>query len=191
MYPKVINNDIDSITSYRTKATSFEVHQIKEIYKVLIEYEKTHNAQESLAYFIEYLKDKSLSYDKMINRLNDNKQVLNKALLNIDITKYRTDHKIFRSRIESLVEKGFENIEIKKPTCCNFGKKLAELEDEPFAKDSKFLEIKKVHNRIHAKLEEYVNADETNRGIHMNEVYKDIDKLFGIVEDLQNDHKYE
>jgi PAS domain S-box-containing protein len=191
MYPKIVDGDIDTITSYRTKATSFEISQIQEIYKVIVDYEKSHSVDESFEYFIEYLQQKSLTYDKMINRLNDTQQVLNVALLNLDLTKFKTDHMIFRSRIESLVEKGYENIEVVKPTCCSFGKRLATLENEDFAKDGKFLEIKRIHDRVHFELQEFVNSDESQRESHMQDVYRDIDNLFVVMEELKNDHKYD
>lgn len=191
IYPKVENNDIVSITSYRTKATTFEINQIKQIYKMLVEFEKNHSVDESLDYFVEYLKDKSLSYDKMINRLNDGQQILNKVLLNLNLNSYKTDYMIFRSRIESSVEKGLKDIEVKKPSDTKFGKRLQELENEEFAKDSKFLEAKKIHSRVHSQLEEYLHLDESKRDILMREVYKDINTLFDVMEELKNDHKYD
>jgi len=191
MYPKVVDNEITMITSYRTKATSFEISQISEIYRELVAYEKSHNVSESLNYFKEYLKAKTLTYNKLINRLNDNQQVLNTALLNFDISEFRSDHLIFRSRIESLVEKGYKDINVVKPTCCDFGKRLESIEDESFAKDSRFLEIKKLHNKIHVELQEYATSDITIRDNYMKSVYTDIDALFKIMEELKNDHKYD
>ena len=191
MYPKVVDNEVETITSYRTKATAFEISQVSEIYKKLIEYEKTHNVGDSLLYFKEFLKERNLTYSKLISRLNDKQQVLNQALLNFDISEFKSDHLIFRSRIESLVEKGYENIEVVKPACCDFGKRLMEVENESFASDSRFLDIKKIHERIHLELEDYVNSDKSIRSEHMNKVYKDIDTLFEIMEDLKNDHKFD
>jgi PAS domain S-box-containing protein len=192
MYPKIIQNEITSITSYRTKATEFEIEQIKEIYKTLLHYETSHSVDQSYFYFIDYLKEKSLSYDKMINRLNDNQQILNVALLNLDLNKYKTDHMIFRSRIESLVEKGYKNIEVVKPTCCEFGKRLATLEGESFSKDPKFSEIQRIHEKVHNELQLFADTeDKLQRDIYMNEVYKDIDTLFGVMEELKNDHKHD
>jgi len=191
MYPKVVDGEVNTITSYRTKATTFEISQISEIYKELIDYEKTHSVGDSLIFFKDFLKQRNLTYSRLINRLNDNQQVLNLALLNFDISEFKSDHLIFRSRIESLVEKGYENIEVAKPTCCDFGKKLIEAESESFSKDSRFLEIKKIHEKIHSELEQYVISDESVRSEYMNRVYKDIDTLFVIMEDLKNDHKFD
>lgn len=192
VYPKIINNEIANITSYRTKATEFEIAQIKEIYKNLLQYEASHSVDESLAYFLEFLKNKNLSYDAMINRLNDNQQVLNTALLNLDLNKFKTDHMIFRSRIESLVEKGYKDIKVADTTMCDFGKRLATLEGESFAKDPKFHEIKRIHEKVHSELELYANTeDKAQRDIYMNDLYKDIDTLFEVMESLQNDHKHD
>lgn len=191
MYPKVVDNEITMITSYRTKATSFEISQISEIYRELISYEKSHNVSESLNYFKEFLHKKDLTYNRLINRLNDKKQVLNTTLLNFNISEFKSDHLIFRSRIESLVEKGYENIEVVNPNCCDFGKKLELIENESFTKDSRFLEIKKLHNKVHFELQQYVDADSSIRINYMNEVYKNIDTLFEIMENLKNDHNYD
>ncbi len=191
IYPKVTNGEIKVITSYRTKATQFEIGQIKEIYKTLVEYERNHTLEESMRFFTEYLQSKSLTYDTMVNRLNDKQQILNAALLNLDINKFKTDHLIFRSRIESLVEKGYKNIEVTKPTCCAFGKRLATMENETFAKDKKFGHIKTIHDKIHGELQEYVDANENQRESYMNGIYRDIDELFEVMEELKNDHKHD
>ena len=191
IYPKVENNEISIITSYRTKATDFEIEQIKKIYKILTDYERDHSLDESMNYFMEFLKARSLTYNKMINRLNDKQQVLNTALLNLDLNKFKTDHLIFRSRIESLVEKGYENIEVTKPTCCAFGKRLITLENESFAKDDNFKQIQLIHSKVHDELQAYANAPKETRDSYMNGVYQDIDVLFKLMEQLKNDHKHD
>lgn len=189
MYPKVVNNEIHSITSYRTKATKFEIGQIQEMYKYLVEFEKSHSVDESYNYFIDFLEEKNLTYDKMINRLNDNQQILNTTLLKLDLQKFKTDHMIFRSRIESLVEKGYQDIEVLKPTCCDFGKRLATLEGEEFSRNAKFIEIKRLHDKVHNELQLFVNSStEHDRSSYMDLVYKDIDELFIVMEKLKNEH---
>jgi len=191
MYPKVVNGEIYNITSYRTKATQFEIEQIKEIYRHLISYEQNHSVDESYRYFLDFLKDKNLTYDQMMNRLNDNQQILNTQLLKFDIQKFKTDHMIFRSRIESLVEKGYTDIDVVKPTCCDFGKRLATLEGDEFSTDNKFLEIKRIHNKVHNELQLFVDGKtEDERKTYMDIVYQDIDTLFVIMEKLINEHKH-
>jgi len=190
MYPKIVNNEIHKITSYRTKATTFEKTQIKEIYKHLTDFEKNHSVEESYTHFLNLLKEKNLTYDKMINRLNDNQQILNNTLLKLDLQKFKTEHMIFRSRIESLVEKGYENIEVSKSTSCDFGKMLATLEGEEFSSDSKFIEIKRLHEKVHRELQLYVDSSNQNeRNTYMDSVFKDINELFIVMEKLKNEHK--
>jgi len=190
MYPKIVNNEIDTITSYRTKATSFEIEQIKEVYKHLQNYEKHHSAEESYSYFLNLLEERNLTYDKMINRLNDNQQILNSTLLQLDLQKYRTDYMILRSRIESLVEKRYENIDVTKAHNSDFGKRLALLNGEEFSKDARFLDAKRIHEKIHNELQLFVNSKELNeRNTYMDIVYKDIDELFIVMEELKNEHK--
>jgi PAS domain S-box-containing protein len=187
MYPKIENNTITHITSYRTKATDFEIEQIKEIYMILINYEKNHTVEESYKYFLNILKEKDLNYNKLINRLNDNQQILNTTLLNLDIQKFKTHHMIFRSRIESLIEKGYKDIDVMSSSCCDFGKKLASLEDEDFANNSKFTEIKNLHHKIHQDLQLFVdNNNESQRNSSMSIIYKDSDTLFNNMEDFKN-----
>ena len=188
IYPRIVKGEIDTITSYRTKATKFEISQIKEVYKVLLEYEKSHDVNASLLYFMDFLNKRNLTYDKMISRLNDSQQILNIALLQLNISKFKTDHLIFRSRIESLVEKNYQDIEVCDTNCCDFGKRLALLENEGFSKDKEFLEIKRIHERIHKELELYVKAEKTKRIEHMNIVDSDIDLLFKQMHKLKNNH---
>jgi PAS domain S-box-containing protein len=189
MYPKVENNNIAKITSYRTRATDFEIEQIKEIYSVLINYEKNHTVDESYNYFLSILKEKNLSYNKFINRLNDNQQILNTTLLNLDVQKYKIDHMIYRSRLESLIEKGYKDIDVVSSSCCDFGKKLETLENENFAHNSKFTEIKNLHNTIHQELQQFVeNKNEIQRDSSMSSIYKNIDTLFNTMEDFKNKH---
>lgn len=191
MYPKIVNNEIHKITSYRTKAKPFEIQQIQEIYKQIVVYERGHSVDESYNYFLNILNEKNLTYDKMINRLNDNQQILNNTLLNLDVQQFKTDHMIFRSRIESLVEKGYIGIEVLKPTCCDFGKKLSLLEGPEFSNESNFIEIKRLHNKVHNELQLFVDSrTENERKSYMDVVYKDIDSLFIIMETLKNEHKH-
>ena len=191
MYPKIVNNEIHKITSYRTKATKFEIGQIKEIYSHIKAYETSHSVDESYNYLLKLLEEKNLTYDKMINRLNDNQQILNTTLLNIDIRQFKTDHMIFRSRIESLVEKGYKDITVVDANCCDFGKRLATLEGEEFAKDAKFLEVKRIHEKVHRELQLFVDSLSANeRKSYMDTIFRDIDELFTVMENLKNEHKH-
>ena len=189
IHPVVKNGEIVQLSSYRTKPKEFEVEQIKKTYAMLLDYERSHTVDQSLNFFLDYLKQRNLSYDEFVNRLNENKQVANEKLLNIDVRQFKIDHILFRSRIESLVERGYSDIEVTKPTCCAFGKKLASLEGEPFSNDGRFSEIKQVHDRIHNEVQSYVDASESQRDMLMNDVHKDVDKLFEVMNDLIDNYK--
>lgn len=188
MYPKIKNNEIDKITSYRTKATNFEISQISQIYRNLVDYEKNHSVDESINYFFNFLKQRELSYSQFTNRLNEGKQVLTESLVNLDISQFRADHMVLRSRIESLVEKGYKNIEVLKCDCCDFGKKLQFLEHESFSNEKQFTDIKRLHEKVHNELQSYADDNENKRGSYMDDVYKDIDMLFHDLEELSNEY---
>ena len=52
------------------------------------------------------------------------------------------------------------------------------------SKLSRFLQIKKLHNRIHDEMQTYVDASESNRKPIIDEVHNDIENLFEIMYDL-------
>jgi len=191
MYPTIKDNEISSITSYRTRATEFEISQIKVIYKELIEFEKNNNLEQSYAYFMNFISQRNLTYDKMINRLNDDQQILNATLLKLDTQKFRTDHMILRSRIESLVEKGYKDINVQDLTTCDFAMSLEKLESENFSSNIKFIEIKRLHEKIHKELQLFADSEkESQKDSYMSSIYKEIDILFILVENLKNEHMH-
>lgn len=184
IYPIVKNGEIVQYTSYRTKPTRYAINQINEIYKVLTDYERSNSVEKSLEYFTKYLSDRLLTYGTFINKLNEDKQILNDKLLQVDITQFKVDHILFRSNIESQVNRGEENIEVTKPTCCAFGKQLALLEKETFASDNRFTRIKQIHNRIHQEMQTYVDSSASQREIVIDDVHRDINELFETMYDL-------
>lgn len=190
MYPTIIDNEISSITSYRTRATEFEISQIKVIYKEIIEFEKNNNLEQSYEYFMNFISKRNLTYDKMINRLNDEQQILNATLLNLDTQKFRTDHMILRSRIESLVEKGYKDLSVQKSDCCDFGMNLDKFENENYS-NTRFIEIKRLHEKIHNDLQLFVDSEkDSQKESYMSSIYKDIDVLFVIMEKFKNEHNH-
>ncbi|PHR72053.1 MAG: hypothetical protein COA66_07560 [Arcobacter sp.] len=191
MYPTIKDNEISNITSYRTRATEFEISQIKVIYKELIEYEKNNSLDQSYTYFMNFISQRNLTYDKMINRLNDEQQILNATLLNLDTQKFRTDHMILRSRIESLVEKGYQDVDVQNSSCCEFGMSLEKLEGESYSSNVKFIEIKRLHEKIHTELQLFVDSEkDSQKESYMKSIYKEIDILFIIVEKFKNEHNH-
>jgi len=182
--PIIKDGEIVQFTSYRTKPSRYAINQVEKIYKILRDFEQTNTVEQSLDFFNNFLKERLLTYDTFINKLNEDKQILNDKLLKIDLTKFKVDHILFRSHIESLVFQGEKDIVVTKPNCCDFGIHLEELEHETFAQDSRFLQIKKLHNRIHDEMQTYVDASESNRKPIIDEVHNDIENLFEIMYDL-------
>ncbi len=187
--PVVEDGNIVQITSYRTKPSKSSIVQIEQVYKILCDYERSNSVDQSLNFFNSYLKERNLTYVQFINKLGEEEQILNAKLLTIDVNKFKVDHILFRSRIESLVAQGEENIEVTTPTCCAFGKQLAILESEPFATDNRFSQIKQVHNRVHQEMQTFIDAPDTQKDMVLTEVHKDIDTLFNTMEDLIKHYK--
>lgn len=183
------NGTVVQYTSYRTKPTKYAIEQISQVYKILLDYERGHTEDESFNLFVDYLKQRNLTYDEFINRLNDDYQVLNDKLLSIDINQLKVDHIIFRSNIQSHIQKGYSDVIVTKPCCCAFGKKLLSLENENFAKDSRFIKIKQIHEKIHNQMEVYVNTAKIQRESILVDVYTNIEELFDTLDNLINTYK--
>jgi len=178
IFPVIVNNEIIHISSYRTKPSRFAIEQVSTIYKQLIDYERSHSVDESLKVLTGFLEDRAMSYDLFINRLNSQKQVLNKTLLNIDIAKSKVDHIAFKSNIVSRTARGEKDIKVIQSCCCAFGKKLESFKNEPFTRDRNFATLQMMHDNIHKNLSAYVNADIQTRTTMEQEVNNDTKKLF-------------
>jgi len=189
MYPVVKNGNIVQITSYRTKPPKSTISQVEQIYRLLTDYERTNSVDQSLSFFNNYLKERNLTYVEFINKLGDNEQILNAKLLNIDVNEFKVDHILFRNKIESLVAQNEENIEVTKPTCCEFGKELAALEGEDFTLDNRFAQIKQIHNKVHQEMQTFVDAPLAQKEMVISEVNKNIDTLFNTMDDLIKHYK--
>jgi PAS domain S-box-containing protein len=187
--PVVENGNIIQLTSYRTKPMDSTIEQIKQVYRLISDYERSNGVDQSLSFFYNYLKDRKLTYESFINKLSAGEQVLNSKLLTIDINQFKVDHILFRSRIESLDAQGEKNIEVTQPTCCAFGKQLALFDNESFASDDRFSKIKQVHNRVHQEMQTFVDAPLTQKDLIITEVHKDIDTLFETMDDLIKHYK--
>ena len=185
IYPVVKNGEIVQLTSYRTRPSREAINQVEQIYKLLND--DTKSIEHNIQIFYNFLKERNLTYEQFINRLNENKQVLNSKLLSINKVKLKADHILFRSAIESLVKKGENNIEIIGSASCAFGKELAKLENEHFAIDDRFLKIKQIHDLIHNQMQVFVDTNVNQRDVIISEVHHNIDELFKIMDDL-TDH---
>ena len=63
-------------------------------------------------------------------------------------------------------------------------------EGEEFSNDAKFIEIKRLHDKVHRELQLFVDSStEEERRSYMDIVYQDIDELFIVMEKLKNEHK--
>ena len=184
LYPIVENGKIKQISSYRTKPTKYSIKQIDKIYTIINEYEKDHGLEKSYDFFQTFLKDRNLTYKQCINRLNENKQVLNKELLNIDVKRLKIDHLLFISSIISTVQKDMADESMAFPKNCEFCKKMNTLEGEEFAKDNKFEKIKDIHHQIHNSMKSYFQSNANQREMILKSVYKDVEKLFETMIDL-------
>ena len=187
--PIIKNGVIDHYTSYRTRPTQYAIDQISQIYKILLDYERTHSMDEALNLLVDFLKQRNLTYDQFIYKLNTDKQVLNDKLLSIDINQLRIDHIVFKSKIMSQVQQNISNIKVQEACCCDFGKKLAMLEHEPFARDQRFIQVKLLHESLHTQLEQYISASSDMRLTILKHLQNDLDKLFDTLIDLIDNYK--
>ncbi len=152
--PIVENGEIIQFISYRKLVNPFAKEYMSKLYAILIEYEKTHSIEESLNLIGAYLDERELTYDQFIDRLSLGKGV--DIVHKIDGFKYKNAHLIFKAHI--LTEIKNKNFDVKVTDCksCEFGRRLIELENEPFAKTKEWENILKYHSHVHGALETYV-----------------------------------
>jgi PAS domain S-box-containing protein len=152
------NGKIIKYTSYRTLIEDENtISKVKSLYRVLVDYEKTHSADESLKFLINFLEERKLSYEDFIIRLTEGKQVTNKDSLNIDVGSYFDDHVIFRTHIVRQVALGMEDITVTKPCCCRFGKWLESVKNASYTRHKDWRNVSVAHESVHNKLQQYVD----------------------------------
>jgi len=153
--PIVKNGEIVQFTSYRKPVNNFAKKYIDDLYKVLVDYEKTHSVEDTFKFLVKYIEDRGLNYQQFIDRLSLGKSV---DLSNIiDTVKYKNAHIIYKYHIIDAVKNG--NTQVKVTTCkeCEFGKMCEELEGEPFTLMPQWKSMLKHHEHVHASLGEYVS----------------------------------
>jgi len=187
--PIMENGRVSHILSYRKRITDFQRDTIEGLYKMLIDYERSHSVDESLAFLVDYLAERNLTYDEMVDRLSEDKQVTNKESLNIDYKGYYFDHVIFRSHITHHVDMGHTDVTVTEPCCCRFGKWMTDMEGKEFAKHPKWRDVKSYHEDVHNKLQSYVDTaqKESSKGRLKSldkEIREDTEKLFHTLEDM-------
>lgn len=187
--PIIMNGEITRITSYRRAVSSFVKQEITKLYKVLLEYEKSHSLNETFEFFLSYLKDRNLTYEQFIDRLSMDRSISSPDALNIDIDSYYIDHMIFKTNISRSIALGKKDVIVTESCCCNFGKKLKSLEGMSFTAHSSWNKVHFHHNYVHSLMQKYVDKAYKNSskeeldGI-LIEVEKDTLKLFSALRDV-------
>ncbi len=148
------NGEIVQYTSYRKPVNNFAKEYMESLYKTLVEFEKTNSADACLELVGEYLGERGLSYEQFIDRLTIGKgvDIFNK----IDGFKYKNAHIIFKAHILTEVKNGNLDVVVPKCTQCEFGKRLIELQHEPYTKTKEWALMVKNHEHVHSALEQYV-----------------------------------
>ena len=187
--PIMKNGQVSHILSYRKRISDFQRDTIAKLYADLVAYERSHSVDESLNYLVNYLDERNMTYDEMVDRLSEDKQVTNKESLTIDYKGYYFDHVIFRSHITHGVDIGKTDMAVTEPCCCRFGKWITEMEGKEFTKHPKWRDVKSYHDDVHHKLQSYVDtaARENNKGKLKSldkEIKDDTEKLFHTLEDM-------
>ncbi len=187
--PVATDGTIRHYTSYRRPVSEFAKQEISKIYSVLLEYEKSHTLDESFEFFLQYLKDRNLSYEQFMDRLSTEKSVSDTETLKIDIDGYYVDHVIFKTNIVRGISLGKKDLKVVEPCCCNFGKKLKSLESMEFTNHPSWGRMHQHHNHVHSLMKEYVERsydgatkDELIRILH--DVDRDTDKLIGALRNV-------
>jgi PAS domain S-box-containing protein len=187
--PIMKNGQVSHILSYRKRITEFQKETMEGLYKVLVDYEKSHSVDESLQFLVDYLAERNMTYDEMVDRLSLDKQVTNKESLNIDTKGYLFDHIIFREHITHHVDQGHTDVEVTKPCCCRFGKFVEASSGKDFTKHPEWRNVDRYHKEVHGKLQEYVDvakkSSDTGRLNAINrEIKDDTEKMFSSLEQL-------
>ena len=187
--PIMKNGQVSHILSYRKKITEFQRDTIEGLYKVLVDYERSHSVDESLQFLVDYLAERNMTYDEMVDRLSLDKQVTNKESLNIDSKGYLFDHIIFREHITHNVDMGHTDIEVTKPCCCRFGKFVEASQGQDFTKHPEWKNVDRYHQDVHGKLQEYATVAQKSsdkgrlKSIH-NSIKDDTEKMFESLDTL-------
>lgn len=189
--PIVVNGEITKIISYRKQLNEYAKKIISSIYAALLEYEKTHTIDETMAFLVGYLQERELDYDTFVERLAMGQNVTNVAAMKIDFQRFYNDHVIFKQNILDKVKANEPNIVVADPCCCNFGKWLEGAKNEPYATHKAWSDVHKHHNHVHSKLQEYVNASKADSSIEeknniLEDIKHDTEEIFANVRTVMN-----
>ncbi|MDD2906715.1 MAG: PAS domain S-box protein [Sulfurimonas sp.] len=187
--PVFTEGEITHLTSYRRPVSNFAKQEISKLYKHLKEYEATHSLDETYTYLMEYLKERNISYDQFVDRLASEHSISNADALKIDIDSYYIDHMIFKTNIARSVALGKKDIKVTDSCCCNFGKKLKQLESMPFTSHPLWSQVHHYHNHVHGLMKDYVqrageDASKSELEGILSNVDKDTNKLIGTLKNV-------
>lgn len=169
--PIVQNGEVVKMTSYRKPLNEYAKNFISKLYSQLVEYEKTHTVDESLAFLQNYLDDRGLTYDQFIDRLSLGKSVANAAAMNLDYNRYLNSHIIFKARYIDAVKCGKNEIEVQNKHDCELGTWLDLVKDESFTNTSEWRNVLKNHEQIHTLMEQYIHGASTGVSEAMLDTY--------------------
>jgi len=163
--------------SYRQPLNSYAKATLTSLYGVLREYEKTHSAEASLQFFVDYLSERGLSYNDFIDRLTQEKEVTSLEALQIDFTKFFNDHIIYKSHVEHKVALGLKDIRVEASCDCSFGKWIDTVKHETYTKNASWNKMLKTHEHYHDKLNEYVEKNSQGSSpVVINEILQEVEK---------------
>lgn len=186
--PVVKNGRVVKYTSYRTLIEDENsISKVIKLYKMLTDYEMTHNADESLKYLLNYLEERNLTYAHLLVRLTEGKQVTNQESLIVDVESYYDDHVIFRTHIVRQVELEMQDIEVTKPCCCRFGKWLESVKGASYTRHKDWRNISTAHDSVHNKLQQYVDiakggANESQLNSLIDSIEEDTHTIFNTLQ---------
>jgi PAS domain S-box-containing protein len=180
------NGQVVKYTSYRKPVNPFAKEYITKLYAALVEYEKTHSTEESIAFVLKYLEERKLSYNEFINRLSIGKSVDICHIL--DKFKYLNAHIIFKAHIFTALKNGEKHIHV--PGChdCEFGKNLDALEGQPFTNTVQWRALVQHHAHVHNDIALYVQKAQAGANAsELQTISKNIDEdTKNIFENLTN-----
>jgi len=191
--PIMKNGVLSGAVSYRKPITDFEKEVISDLYSILVDYEKTHTADESLNLLVKYLQDRDMSYSEFINRTSTQRRVSNPDAVKINIEKFNSDHILFKFNILDKVARGKE-IEVVDSCCCAFGKELTRLSEFSFTSHPAWDRLVQEHKNVHSHMREYVEkeaagASKSELNSLLSVVEDDTKKIFKNLNEVVNQSK--
>jgi PAS domain S-box-containing protein len=188
------NGEIVQLTSYRKPVNDFAKEYVTNLYKTLVEFEKTNSVDESLALVLDYLNERGITYNQFIDRLSLGKgvDIINK----MNSFEYLNQHIIFKAHYMTEVRNGNTDIEVVDCQSCAFGKRVLELEaaGEDMTKTPEWEDMKKHHSHVHADVARYVElskqgASQEERERALSQVNQDTQNIFGNLNKLIDTYK--